>query len=195
MNNPMTFPVLALALCASFAYADDAAKAGSSTGPAGAQPAVVAAASPAAAAQALPLACGAPPTAEALAKVVHKSPELTRPQIDALLADPEHVVFIDVRRPDEVTTCGGFPVYLSIQIKDLDKSLAFIPRDRKVVTVSNHAMRAFRSADLLAEKGFNVVGAVSAEDYAAAGGALTRIAPPPPRVAASPARPDATVTR
>lgn len=135
--------------------------------------------------QALPAACGKPPTAEQLAKLKHTSRELPRSEIDALLADPEHVVFIDVRRPDEVTTCGGFAVYLSIQIKDLENSLAFIPRDRKIVTVSNHAARAWRAADLLASKGFEVVGAVSAENYASAGGTLTRIAPPAPRPAAA----------
>ncbi len=137
-----------------------------------------------AAAQALPAACGKPPTAAQLAQIQHTSRELSRPEVDALLADPAHVVFIDVRRPDEITTCGGFPVYLSIQVKDLESSLAFIPRDRKIVTISNHAFRAWRSADLLAGRGFNVIGAVSAEDYASAGGALTRITPPPPRAAA-----------
>ncbi len=128
--------------------------------------------------QALPAACGKPPTADQLAKIQHSSRELSRTEVDALLADPAHVVFIDVRRPDEITTCGGLGVYLSIQVKDLEASLAFIPRDRKVVTISNHAVRAWRSADLLAGKGFNVVGAVSAEDYAAAGGTLVRITPP-----------------
>jgi rhodanese-related sulfurtransferase len=135
--------------------------------------------------QALPAACGKPPSAAQLAQIQHTSRELSRPEIDALLADPAHVVFIDVRRPDEVTTCGGFPVYLSIQVKDLEASLGFIPRDRHIVTVSNHAVRAWRSADLLAGKGFDVVGAVSAEDYAAAGGTLTRITPPPPRPASA----------
>ena len=135
---------------------------------------------PAASGQALPAACGKPPSADQLAKIQHVSRELSRPEIDTLLADPAHVVFIDVRRPDEVTTCGGFPVYLSVQVKDLESSLGFIPRDRRIVTVSNHAVRAWRSADLLSAKGFDVVGAVSAEDYAAAGGILTRIAPPLP---------------
>lgn len=130
-------------------------------------------------AQALPAACGKPPAAEQLAAIKHTSRELSRQEVDALLADSGHVVVVDVRRPDEVTTCGGFPVYLSIQLKDFESSLSFIPRDRRIITVSNHAFRAWRSADLLASKGFDVVGAVSAENYAAAGGtALTRIVPP-----------------
>jgi rhodanese-related sulfurtransferase len=140
-------------------------------------------ATPAAAApaQALPAACGKPPTAEQRAATKHKAPDLTRAQVDALLADPEHVVFIDLRRPDEISICGGVAVYLSIQSGELESRLAFIPRDRKIATVSNHAARAYRAADLLLEKGFNVVGAVSAEDYAAAGGTLVRPRPPAPR--------------
>lgn len=110
-----------------------------------------------------------------------KSPKLNRAEFDALLAKPEQLLVIDVRRPDELTKIGGFPVYLSIQSKELEKNLAFIPRDRAVVTVSNHAGRAGASADLLATKGFKVAGAVGAQDYEAEGGTLTKVAPPPPR--------------
>ena len=52
-----------------------------------------------------------------------KAHVLTRSEIDALLAKPEQVIFIDVRRPEQLTAKGGFPVYLSIQAKDLEKSL------------------------------------------------------------------------
>ncbi len=114
-----------------------------------------------------------------------KSPKLNRAQVDALLAKPDQVVVIDVRRPDELTKIGGFPVYLSIQSKELEKSLAYIPKDRSLVTVSNHAGRAGRSADLLADKGFKVVGAIGAQDYEAEGGTLTRIAPPQPKQASA----------
>lgn len=115
-----------------------------------------------------------------------KSHVLTRGEIDGLLATPDKVLFIDVRRPDELTTIGGFPVYLSIQIKDLEKSLAFIPRDRTLVLVSNHAARAGKAADLLTDKGFKVAGAAGVQTYEADGGTLTKIAPPPakPAVAA-----------
>ena len=98
--------------------------------------------------------------------------------MDQLLATPDKVLLIDVRRPDEVSSIGGFPVYLSIQIGDLEKHLDAIPRDRVIVTVSNHAARGGKAADLLASKGFNVAGAVGAENYEKEGGALTRIAVP-----------------
>lgn len=114
-----------------------------------------------------------------------KSAKLTRVELDALLAKPEQLIIVDVRRPDELTNIGGFPVYLSIQAKDLEKNLAYIPKDRTVVTVSNHAARGLRSADLLAEKGFKVAGAVGVQDYEAEGGSLSKIAPPAPKPAAA----------
>ncbi len=116
--------------------------------------------------------------AQPAVKYQAKSPKLTRTQIDKLLASPEQLLFIDLRRPDELTKIGGFPVYLSIQLADLEKSLAFIPKDRTIVTVSNHAGRALRGADLLAEKGFKVAGAAGVQDYEEEGGWLRRVAPP-----------------
>jgi len=118
-----------------------------------------------------------------------KAHVLTRSEIDALLAKPEQVIFIDVRRPDELTAKGGFPVYLSIQAKDLEKSLAFIPKDRTIVTVSNHAARAGKAADLLASKGFKVAGAAGTEGYEAEGGTITKITVPAPKVADAAAKP------
>jgi rhodanese-related sulfurtransferase len=124
-----------------------------------------------------------PPVVPAAAEYKSKSPQLKRATIDALLAKPDSILVIDVRRPDELTAIGGLPVYLSIQAKDLEKSLAFIPRDRIIVTVSNHAGRAGVAADLLVGHGFNVAGAIGVQNYEAEGGTLTKIAPPPPKTA------------
>ena len=109
-----------------------------------------------------------------------KTPTLTRAQFDELLAHPEQLLIIDIRRPDEVTAIGGLPVYLSVQVADLEKSLAWIPKDRKIVTVSNHAGRAGRAGDLLSSKGFNVVGRVGVQNYEQQGGKLTKILPKAP---------------
>lgn len=107
-----------------------------------------------------------------------KAHVLSRAELDKLLAHPEKLLIIDVRRPDEVSTIGGFPVYLSIQIQDLGHSLAWIPRDRTIVTLSNHAARASRAAVLLAANGFTVAGAAGAQTYEKEGGQLTHIAIP-----------------
>ena len=112
-------------------------------------------------------------------------PKLNRAQLDALLARPDQVLLIDVRRPDEVTAIGGFPAYLSIQAKELEQQVASIPRDRTIVTVSNHAGRALKAAAQLAARGFKVAGGVGAQDYEAEGGKLTRIAVPAPKAAAA----------
>jgi rhodanese-related sulfurtransferase len=109
-----------------------------------------------------------------------KSPVLDRAQIDALLAKPDQIVIIDVRRPDEHQSKGAFPVFISIQVADIEKSLGYIPRDRQVLTVSNHAARAGKAADLLGSHGFKVAGAVGIEDYEKAGGKVYRLAAPPP---------------
>lgn len=119
------------------------------------------------------------PTAQA------KSAKLDRAAVDALLARPGTVLFVDVRRPDELTTKGGFPVYLSVQSADLEKYLDLIPRERTVVTVSNHAARALKAADLLAAHGFHVAGAVGVENYEAEGGSLLRVAAPTPKAASA----------
>ena len=107
-----------------------------------------------------------------------KAKVLTRAELDQLLATPDKVLLIDVRRPDEISSNGGFPVYLSIQIGDLEKHLDAIPKDRIIVTVSNHAARGGKAADLLVSHGFNVAGAVGAETYEKEGGTLTRIEVP-----------------
>jgi rhodanese-related sulfurtransferase len=109
---------------------------------------------------------------------------LTRAEIDELLSKPDQVLIIDVRRPDEVTSIGGFPVYLSIQIADLENNLAYIPKDRTIIALSNHAARGGRAADILTKAGFKVAGAAGAENYEAEGGRLTKIAPPPPKTEA-----------
>jgi rhodanese-related sulfurtransferase len=114
----------------------------------------------------------------------YNSKRLTSAEVDALLAKPEKLVVIDVRRPDELTAKGSFPVYLNIQTKDIEKSLAYIPKDRAIITVSNHAHRAGAVGDLLTSKGFKVAGAAGSEDYEAQGGkAVVKVIAPPPKVA------------
>lgn len=120
------------------------------------------------------------------AEVKYNTPELKRAQIDEWLAKPDKVLFIDIRRPDELITYGSFPVFLSIQLADLEKNLAFIPKDRSIITVSNHANRAFKAGDLLSSKGFKVVGAAGSENYEKEGGAsVTKIVKPAPKPTAS----------
>ena len=109
--------------------------------------------------------------------------ELSNAEFDALLAKPESLTIIDLRQPDELTNVGGFPVYLSIQSADLEKSLAWIPKDRTIVTVSNTTARSGRAAELLTTHGFKVAGTVGAKTYQERGGKLTKLVPRQPRAA------------
>jgi len=112
-------------------------------------------------------------------KAPSKAHVLTVAEFDQLFAKPDQLLIIDVRRPDEITSMGGFPVYLNIQAKDLAKSLAWIPRDRTIVAVSNHAGRGSAAADVLAKAGFKVAGAIGAMTYEEQGGKnVIRIALP-----------------
>ncbi|MDB5906230.1 MAG: rhodanese-like protein [Massilia sp.] len=133
----------------------------------------------------VPAAQAQQPAAAAATPYKSISSKLNRNQIDGLLGYPDQVLIVDVRRPDEITTIGGFPAYLSVQAKDLEASVALIPRDRTIITVSNHANRALKAADTLLAKGFKVAGAAGVQDYEAEGGKLTKIAAPAPKLASA----------
>lgn len=113
----------------------------------------------------------------AAAPYTAKAKLLSRAELDALLNQPTPALLIDVRRPDEVSTIGGFPVYLSIQIGQLEQYWNQIPKNRQIVVVSNHAGRGGKAADLLTAKGLNVVGAVGAQLYEQEGGTLVKRKP------------------
>jgi rhodanese-related sulfurtransferase len=117
------------------------------------------------------------------------SSKLSRNQLDGLLAYPGQVLIVDVRRPDEIGSVGGFGAYLGIQLRDLDAYAVFIPRERTIITVSNHAGRALKAADALLAKGYKVAGAVGAQDYEAEGGKLSKTAAPLAQVAQAPGQP------
>lgn len=127
-----------------------------------------------------------PPAAPASAAWKYKTAHVHRADIDALLAHPDKVLLLDLRRPDEQIQYGSFPAFLSVQFKDLEKSLDYIPRDRQILTVSNHAQRAGAAGDLLASKGYRVAGAAGSEEYENEGGKqVEHIHPPAPRASSA----------
>ncbi len=120
----------------------------------------------------------------------YKTRQLDRQAVDALLAKPQRLVVLDVRRPDELPDKGSFPAFLNIQTQDIEKHLAYIPRDRVILTVSNHAHRAGAVGDLLSAKGFKVAGAAGSQDYEAQGGsAVVHLRPPQQQAAVAPTPP------
>lgn len=113
----------------------------------------------------------------------YQTKQLNRAEIDALLAKPQQVVVLDVRRPDELISKGAFPAYLNIQVKEVEQNLGYIPKDRTIITVSNRAHRAGAVGDILTAKGFKVAGAAGSLDYEDQGGKVARIQPPAPKPA------------
>lgn len=118
----------------------------------------------------------------------YKTQQLNKTQVDQLLAEPQKLLIIDLRRPDELVKYGSFRTYLNVQIKDLVEVLDYIPKDRKLLLVSNRAHRAGQAGDLLSTKGYAVAGAIGSEDYREAGGTVYKIEPPAPNKNASPAK-------
>lgn len=114
----------------------------------------------------------------------YKTKRLVHTEVDALLAKPEQLLVLDLRRPDELIKYGSFPVFLNVQFRELEKQLAYLPKDRAILTVSNHAQRAGAAGDLLAAKGYTVVGATGSEDYEQEGGKAVAHIQPPVRPAA-----------
>jgi rhodanese-related sulfurtransferase len=128
----------------------------------------------------------AAPAAQAAPVWKYKTKHLGVKEVDTLLAQPDKVLLLDLRRPDELIKYGSFPVFLSIQNKDLEQHLAYLPKDRAILTISNHAQRAGAAGDLLTAKGYKVVGAAGSEDYENEGGkAVAHIQPPAPRSASA----------
>jgi rhodanese-related sulfurtransferase len=142
-------------------------------------------------APAAPAPAAAPVTPQNDPAYTYKTLRLNRAAFDALAAHPEHLLVLDIRRPDELTKFGGFPVYLSVQTADVARSLSYIPRDRFVVVVSNRAHRAGAIGDLLTGYGFHVVGAIGVRDYEDEGGVLLKVAPPAQTAAAASETPQA----
>lgn len=112
-----------------------------------------------------------------------KTKVLTKQEFDEATAANPDVILLDLRRPDEITSIGGFPVYLSIQFADIDKYWQHIPKGAKVITVSNHAARAVKAGDRLEANGVQILGAVGAQTYEQEGGTIVHIKAPAPKAA------------
>jgi rhodanese-related sulfurtransferase len=110
--------------------------------------------------------------------------ELHRADVEAILAQPDSVLILDVRAPGEIAYWGGFPAYLDVQSDEGDKGakgiedhVAEIPRDKPIVTVSGRANRSGFAASVLEKNGFKVLGAVGAMTVEEEGAQLVKDAP------------------
>jgi rhodanese-related sulfurtransferase len=114
------------------------------------------------------------PNSQASVPTASQIKTLTRAEFDKLVAKPGSVFLLDVRNPQEIVDVGGFAGAVNIPVADVEKRLAEIPKDRPVITISNHAARASKAAAALEAHGYRVAGAVGAQSYEADGGKLVK---------------------
>ena len=94
------------------------------------------------------------------------SVEKTSPEeLEALVSSKEDLVLLDVRRPSELEELGTVEGYVNIVLSDLEERMGELPKDKPIVTICNRARRAGKAADLLKEKGYNVIGRFAMNDW------------------------------
>ena len=80
--------------------------------------------------------------------------KLTTEQLEKYLEDPKKVYFLDVREPKEIQELGSVEGYVNIPLGQLESRLKEIPKDKMIVTMCNHGVRAAEAAELLAKNGY-----------------------------------------
>ena len=98
--------------------------------------------------------------------------ELNRAEIDTLLAHPEKIFVLDLRGPDEIVKIGSLPGYVNIPIAQLESRLSEVPKDKTILPVSNHSVRAWKAQAILEKNGYKVPGGIGVQNYEKEGGKL-----------------------
>jgi rhodanese-related sulfurtransferase len=98
--------------------------------------------------------------------------EINRAELDALLAKPEKIFVLDLRRPDEIAKIGTLPGYVNIPLAELESRLSEVPKNKTILPVSNHAVRAWKAQAILEKNGYRVPGGVGVQNYEKEGGKL-----------------------
>jgi rhodanese-related sulfurtransferase len=110
--------------------------------------------------------------------------EIKRAELDSFLAHPEKIFVLDLRSADEIAKIGTLPGYVNIPIEQLEARLAEIPKDKTILPVSNHAVRAWKAQAILEKHGYRVPGGIGVQNYEKEGGKL--IFPAKPSAEADP---------
>lgn len=94
-------------------------------------------------------------------------PLLTPKQLKKYLEEKGDKVFIlDVREPKELEEFGALKGYVNIPLRDVEKRLAEIPKDRPVLVACSLGVRAARAAATLKNNGYeNVDARVAMKDW------------------------------
>jgi rhodanese-related sulfurtransferase len=112
------------------------------------------------------------PVAAAKSAPAPAGKEIRRAELDALLAQPERIFVLDLRGPDEIVKIGSLPGYVNIPIAELESRLSEVPKDKIILPVSNHSVRAWKAQAILEQHGYKVPGGIGVQDYEKEGGKL-----------------------
>jgi rhodanese-related sulfurtransferase len=91
--------------------------------------------------------------------------KITLEELTKLLDQPEKVLFIDVREPNEIEVTGTLKGALTIPVGQLEERLKEVPKDKPVVAFCRSGKRATRAAALLDDKGYKTEGVFGLEEY------------------------------
>ena len=96
--------------------------------------------------------------------------KLSTAEVDQLLDSHKHVYILDVRKPEEIAQLGTLKGSINIPIDQLEQRLNEVPKNKLILTLSNHAGRGSKAAELLEKNGYKVAGAAGIQTYTADGG-------------------------
>jgi len=85
--------------------------------------------------------------------------KLTADEMKAVISKTDNIYLLDVREPKELAETGTLKGAVNVPISDLEKRIAEVPKDRKILVFCAHGVRAGKGADLLIKNGYsNVIG-------------------------------------
>ena len=94
-------------------------------------------------------------------------------ELKKMLEGKEKLFLLDVREPKELEQDGAIEGAVNIPLGTLDKRLADVPKDVKLISICRRARRAARAADLLEKDGHSGIRTFAMEDWKAKGYSLT----------------------
>jgi rhodanese-related sulfurtransferase len=91
--------------------------------------------------------------------------KLAYEEIVRLLEQPQGVIFLDVREPNEIAVTGTLKGDLTIPVGQLEGRIGEVPKGKPVVPFCKLGGRATHAAELLSEHGYRIVGVFGLDAY------------------------------
>ena len=84
--------------------------------------------------------------------------KLTADELKDTIARTENLYLLDVREPKELEEFGTLKNAKNVPLGEVEKRLAEVPKDRKVVVFCQRGVRASKAAAVLQKNGVQVIG-------------------------------------